>query len=67
MAEDGCRVCPDPLPKHHRRTIFGPTFNVGPQLTEVLGYVPHPDDKLWILLHKTKQIVEDRFRSSTPY
>ena len=46
MAENGCRVCPDLLPKHHRRTIFGPTFNVGPQLTEVLGYVPHPDDWL---------------------
>ena len=46
MAENGCRVCPDQLPKHHRRTIFGPTFNVGSQLTEVLGYVPHPDDVL---------------------
>ena len=46
MAANGCRVCPESIPKHHRRTIFGPTFNVGPQLTEVLGYVPHQNDGL---------------------
>jgi hypothetical protein len=32
--------------KKHRRTIFGDTFSVFNALCTVIGYVPHPDDKI---------------------
>ena len=41
-----CRICHELLPKKHRRTIFGDTFSVFNALCTVIGYVPHPDDKI---------------------
>ncbi|XP_033745060.1 uncharacterized protein LOC117337649 [Pecten maximus] len=34
-----CRVCHNQLPAKSRRIIFGPTFNVFDQLSQVIGYV----------------------------
>jgi hypothetical protein len=41
---DVCRICPDVMPIKSRRLIFGPTFHVMNQLTQVLGYIPRSDD-----------------------
>ena len=43
-ATELCRLCHEILPKRSRRTIFGDTFGVSQQLSEVLGYVPHVQD-----------------------
>lgn len=41
-----CRVCNDCLPSKHRRVIFGETFGVFQQLTQVLDYRASPNDGL---------------------
>lgn len=43
---DVCRVCNDCLPIKHRRVIFGETFGVFQQLTQVLDYRASPNDGL---------------------
>ncbi|KAK3108079.1 hypothetical protein FSP39_000760 [Pinctada imbricata] len=41
-----CRICLDEPSKKNRRVIFGETFHVLSQLTQVLDYVPSPCDGL---------------------
>lgn len=68
-AQDECGICPDSLPRQNRKTIFGTTFNVNQQLTEVLGYITHPDDGLSNHVYgfalQYWKIIQYRFRSRT--
>ncbi|XP_033745242.1 uncharacterized protein LOC117330830 [Pecten maximus] len=43
---DDCRVCGEILTKKQRRTVFGDTFGVFDQLSQVLSYVAKPNDGL---------------------
>lgn len=44
--EDVCRICGCQLPKKHRRVIFGDTFGVFDQLTQIIDHVASPCDGL---------------------
>ncbi|XP_069111672.1 uncharacterized protein [Argopecten irradians] len=62
-----CRLCGIPLPAKDRRVIFGPTFRVFDQLTQILDYVPAENDGLsrhvcgicFVKLNKLQRIQTD--------